>query len=87
MTGYVGNAAKFDEVTDDLARYVSGSYCECSTLIARAMELRELPTDEPPDEPSEYLKVKDKHGNPIKNTQFKLETVMFPMKLKTWYNT
>ena len=56
-------------------------------MIFRAMELRELPTDEPPDEPSEYLKVKDEHGNPIENTQFKRETVMFPMKLKTWYGT
>ena len=51
------------------------------------MELGELTTDRPPDEPSKYLKVKDKHGNPIENTQFKRETVMSPMKLTTWYNT
>ena len=59
VIGYVGNAAKFDEVTDALVRYVSGSYRKGGTLIARAMELRELPTDEPPNEPSNFLKVKD----------------------------
>ena len=87
VTGYVGNAAKFDEVTDALARYVSGSYRKDGTLIERAMELGELPTDEPPDEPTEFLKVKDEKGEPIKNTKFKHKTVMFTMKLKTWYYT
>ena len=87
VKGYVGNAAKFNEVTDDLARYVLGSYRKGGTLISRAMELGELPTDEPPDEPSECLKVKDERGSPIENTQFKQVTVMFPMKLKTWYDT
>ena len=53
VTGYVRNAAKFDEVTDALTRYVSGSYCKVGMLISRVMELGELPTDEPPDEPSE----------------------------------
>ena len=87
VTGYVRNADKFGEVTDALARYVSGSYCKGSTLIAREMELGELPTDEPPNEPSKYLEVKDERGNSIENTQFKRETFMFPMKLKTWYDT
>ena len=31
--------------------------------------------------------MKDENGDPIENAQFKRETVMFPMKLKTWYNT
>ena len=83
VTGYVGNAAKFDEVTDALARYVSGSYLKGGTLISRAIELGELNTNEPPDEPTEFLKVKDENGDPIENTQFKCETVMFPMRLKT----
>ena len=51
------------------------------------MELGELSTDEHPDEPTKFLKVKDEKGKPIKNTRFKLKTVMFPMKLKTWYYT
>ena len=51
------------------------------------MELGELPTDHLPDEPSEYLKAKNECGNPIENTQFKRETVMFPINLKTWYDT
>ena len=87
VTGYVENAAKFEKVMDALARYVSGSYRKDGTLIERAMELGELPTDEPPDEPTEFLKVKDEKGDPIKNTKFKHKTVMFTMKLKTWYDT
>ena len=51
------------------------------------MELGDLPTDEPPDGHSEFLKVKDENVNSINNMQFKRETVMFPMKLKTWSNT
>ena len=65
VTGYVSNAAKFDEATDDLTRYVYVSYRKGGTLIAGAMELGELPTDDPPDEPIEYLKVKDECRNPI----------------------
>ena len=34
VTGYVGNAAKFDEVTNALARYISGLYCKGGTLIS-----------------------------------------------------
>ena len=52
MTSYAGNAAKFDEVTNALARYVSGSYRKGGALIARYMELGELPADDPYDEPS-----------------------------------
>ena len=87
VTGCVGNAAKFDKVTDALARYVSGSYRKVGTITARAMKLGELTTDEPPDEPTEFLKVKDENGYPIENTHFKHDIVMFPMRLKIWYYT
>ena len=65
VTEYVGNAANFYKVTVALARYVSGLYRKGGTMIAQAMELGELPTNDPPDEPSEYLKVKDERGNTI----------------------
>ena len=87
VIGYVVNAANFDKVTDALARNLPGLYCKGGKMIARLIEIGDLPNNKTPDEPSEFLKVKDENGNPIENTQFKLDTIMFPMKLKTWYNT